>query len=481
MKNIKNVLIISLLAMVLGGIKIASAETFSMSYMSSSGGIATIAIDYGVNSNNYNPGDTIYPTISGSQYDMRCANGVSYDASQKLFATMIDFKIGTPGSYLTFKVGEMPWAHFDSYYDNIYLRDGTIAFSAVSSRYLQNNPSGPSPSSLTVEGGYFYINNDGGLYFVEPSLGRQYYIGQSTQLQYAMNKEYSTRGNFDPNIYTNPKYTLRTIVDYYHKGVSGTTFFNSPTLPGSILIPQNAEGQQYVAQVTLKPAWAAKPSSPTYSKYGPWVDATTVTYKTCPDGSRVASTEVCPSTKSCPDGSIVPSLAICPDATVKTCPDGSTIPSTESCPTITYKTCWDGSRIPSDNLCPASKTCPDGTVTGINMVCPRELLPPMIDPIILPLERDINDVESTRGIASFFKEIFNLKSANAIIDQMMMEIREQNGGGGYTSSGTSYTTPPPSCGSAWWCSIEVYPFDMAVPFTITVPVPPNTTPSVLIK
>lgn len=470
--------------MVLGGIKIASADTFSMSYMSSSGGLATIAIDYGVNSNNYNPGDTIKPTIYGSQFNMRCANGVPYDASQKLFATMIDFKIGTPGSYLTFKAVEVPWAYLDLKSDAIYLRDGTTAFSRVLNSFLENNPTRTTADFFagdrTQE--HLYIEPEGEIYFVD-SYYNHYHVGQSSELGDALVKEYSIKGYFNPYLYADDTLKLNNITDYNHKGVSNTTYFNSPTLPGSILIPQNAEGRQYVAQVTVKPAWAAKPSSPTYSKYGPWVDATTVTYKTCPDGSKVASTEVCPSTKSCPDGSIVPSLAICPDMTVKTCPDGSTIPSTESCPTITYKTCWDGSRIPSDNLCPASKTCPDGTVTGINMVCPRELLPPMMedDRIILPLKRDINDVESTRGIASFFKEIFNLKSANAIIDQMMMEIHEQNGGGGYTSSGTSYTTPPPSCGSAWYCRIEVYPFDIAVPFTITVPVPPNTSPSVLIK
>lgn len=450
--------------MVLGGIKIASADTFSMSYMSSSGGMATIAVDYGVNGNNYNPGDTINPTIYSSQYDMRCANGVSYDASQKLFATMIDFKIGTPGSYLTFKVGEMPWAYLDLNYDSIYLRDGTIAFSEVTNSYLENNPTKTTANFFagdrTQE--HLSIQPDGTIYFVD-SYYNSYYVGYSSQLEAALMREYSIKGSFNAYLYAGDTPKLINITDYNHKGVSGTTYFNSPTLPGSILIPQNAEGQQYVAQVTLKPAWAAKPSSPTYSKYGPWVDATTVTYKTCPDGSRVASTEVCPSTK--------------------TCPNGSTIPSTESCPTITYKTCWDGSRIPVNQACPASKTCPDGTVTGINMVCPRELLPPRMEDgrIILPLKRDINDVESTRGIASFFKEIFNLKSANAIIHQMMIETHEQNGGGGYTSSGTSYTTPPPSCGSAWYCSIEVYPFDIAVPFTITVPVPPNTTPSVLIK
>lgn len=470
--------------MVLGGIKIASADTFSMSYMSSSGGMATIAVDYGVNSDNYNPGDTIKPTIYSSQYDMRCANGVSIDGSQKLFATMIDFKIGTPGSYLTFKAGEIPWAYLDLNNDAIYLRDGTIAFNEVTNSYLENNPTKTTANFFagdrTQE--HLFIQPDGTIYFVD-SYYNHYYVGHSSQLEVALVREYSIKGSFNAYLYADYTPKLTNITDYNHKGVSGTTYFNSPTLPGSILIPQNAEGRQYIAQVTVKPAWAAKPSSPTYSKYGPWVDATTVTYKTCPDGSRVASTEVCPSTKSCPDGSIVPSHAICPDMTVKTCPDGSTIPSTESCPTITYKTCWDGSRIPVNQVCPASKTCPDGTVTGINMVCPRELLPPMMEDgrIILPLKRDINDVESTRGIASFFKEIFNLKSANAKVYSMMMETHEQNGGGGYTSSGTSYTTPPPSCGSAWYCSIEVYPFDIAVPFTITVPVPPNTTPSVLIK
>jgi hypothetical protein len=479
MKNLKKILIISLLTIFIGGLKTASADTFSMTYKGSTGGLATWTLDYGVDKYSYLPGATINPTRNAGSYNMRCANGLPYDASNRMYAALQDFKIGRPGSYLTFKNDNLPWAYFYGF--SIFLKDGTRVddvdvhslFSTYNPGYtfdwgsdyqLHVNWSG----DMTIVGNYY--DSYGSYYDGYYNAYGGFPLGRSITLRDARVES----GGSGIIYKETPVANLVSITDYSHKGVSGTPVFNSATLPGSVLIPQDAESGEYVAQVDVNPAWGGFPATPTYAKYGAWVSATT--FKTCPDGSRIMSTETC-STKRCPDGSIIPYTQTCPSA-YKTCPDGSSIPSAQTCPPT--KTCLDGSVVRETATC--YKTCPDGSSIPESQTCPRPLLCPGGISVPPGSECPILDLSEMFGRKNNLAlndvlEFFGVRKATAIIREAEMRLEELNGGGG--SSGTGGTSSPaPSCGTNWWCNITLYKTPISVPFTIESV---NTKPAVLVN
>lgn len=75
--------------------------------------------------------------------------------------------------------------------------------------------------------------------------------------------------------------------------------------------------------------------------------AATGAFKLCPDGTRVRKNVTCPAptpppppppaTQTCPDGSVILATSVCPappppPPATQTCPDGSVIPATSVCP-----------------------------------------------------------------------------------------------------------------------------------------------------
>lgn len=84
----------------------------------------------------------------------------------------------------------------------------------------------------------------------------------------------------------------------------------------------------------------------------------------CPwDGVPVGG--VCPNTHTCPDGSTLPTSQICPDTV---CPDSSPVPPSGICPGPATN-CPDGS-MPVGGVCPSTHQCPDGSTIPVGQSCP---------------------------------------------------------------------------------------------------------------
>ena len=115
-----------------------------------------------------------------------------------------------------------------------------------------------------------------------------------------------------------------------------------------------------------------------------WCDSSASSYSTTYTGWCTGKTGSCPTyppagKMSCPDGvTFSVTLADCPTAgttlispTLKTCPDGSVVDKTWVCPVV-YVTCSDGkTKVKSLSECPVTfKTCLDGSKVESTVTCP---------------------------------------------------------------------------------------------------------------
>ena len=96
--------------------------------------------------------------------------------------------------------------------------------------------------------------------------------------------------------------------------------------------------------------------------------------ETCPDGSPMPTSGVCPTTTTtdttCPDGSPMPANGKCDTTTTTGCPEGTMTNADGTC-TTTTTTCPDGSPMPANGKCDTmtQSTCPDGSMPNTNGTC----------------------------------------------------------------------------------------------------------------
>jgi len=89
----------------------------------------------------------------------------------------------------------------------------------------------------------------------------------------------------------------------------------------------------------------------------------TETEKTCPDGTKIPATSVCPEEKKkCPDGTMVAMDAVC--SPLFTCPGGKKVSALAECPADDFQTCVGGKKVLKGLQCPKGEKemCDDGVM-----------------------------------------------------------------------------------------------------------------------
>lgn len=492
MKINKNILLAILTPILFfSAAKIASADTHYIVYtaVNPDGKISSsvnVQIEHRLNGGNlgkFKPGDTITPYVYvNPKQDIRCANGQTHE--QSLYAYKYNLEIGKPDNskYLTLKkLTEEPDIYLDSTNNIVYVKPGQIIFdaynnilldaSAISSAYpqLPYNASEIRVKTNSLEN--LRVNAGGKL---AGEFDVEYYdgYGGTKQTTHVYDGILTTDPRLDSYSNTSyiPNYTasLYTITTNMRPLLGGTNVYGNTAFPDSVYIPTNATPGQYVAQFKFRPSYTV--FTPPYGvTTGAW-NTTAASYKTCPDGTRILSTETCPTFVS-----------------YKICPDGTKILATDTCPaTVTYQTCADGSRIPSTQTCPATKTCKDGTVVLTTetcyKTCPDGQVVPETKVCPKPLPTTPGDCSDPRfpcEATSFFETLFNINKANALIAALEADVIMMNGGGGGGDYNTSYTPPPTTCDpKLWYCQITFYEVPLSDPFEV---ISNNVAPAVQVK
>lgn len=465
--NKKFILSLLLPAMFISITKLASADTFQVTFTDPSelSSSVSLTLQYGLNKNAYEAGESLYPTVYvNPKADIRCANGATH--SQTLYMYLYNLEIGKPdkNNYLYLKqMNSSPLFYMDSSGTNLYLNDKVVfnAYNAYSVNITEPY-TGKSIEDLQINKiESARIDSQGNI------LGTFNYTGQVSDYSYSYrtvsgtaydellvtaSEALSIAGSYSKGLEAEtyiPK--LVTVNTYQRPILTGTHVYGNATIPSLIAIPQNAEIGEYVAQLKFRPSYISYTSSTGSVNTGTWNIS-------APKPSEPTPTEPTPTYKTCPDGSRILSTQTCPSVTYKTCLDGTRIPSTQTC----YKTCWDGSSIPETQACPRvlRELCPDGTSVPLGSKCPMLYMFESKNNLVF------NDVLEFLGIKK--------ASARAIDAEMIM----MNGGGGGGGGSSTYTPPPDTCGTSWWCKISFYEIPLSQSFEI---ISSNTSPSVLIN
>ncbi len=469
--NKKFILSLLLPAMFISITKLASADTFQVTFTDPSelSSSVSLTLQYGLNKNAYEAGESLYPTVYvNPKADIRCANGATH--SQTLYMYLYNLEIGKPdkNNYLYLKqMNSSPLFYMDSSGTNLYLND-KVVFNAYNtySVNITEPYTGKSIENLQINKiESARIDSQGNI------LGTFDYAGEVSDYSYSSGSQYRTvsgtaydellvtasealsiAGSYSKGLEAEtyiPK--LVTVNTYQRPILTGTHVYGNATIPSLIAIPQNAEIGEYVAQLKFRPSYISYTPSTGSVNTGTWNIS-------APKPSEPTPTEPTPTYKTCPDGSRILSTQTCPSVTYKTCLDGTRIPSTQTC----YKTCWDGSSIPETQACPRvlRELCPDGTSVPLGSKCPMLYMFESKNNLVF------NDVLEFLGIKK--------ASARAIDAEMIM----MNGGGGGGGGSSTYTPPPDTCGTSWWCKISFYEIPLSQSFEI---ISSNTSPSVLIN
>lgn len=277
MKNLKNILIVSFLTLTFTGLEIASADTFSQYYKSSNGGLVEVQASLGVDKSRYDDGSFMYVNTNLIVIRLRAPGGTwTYGnlftgGNDIVFSRMQDFKIGKPGSYLTFNDANIqtsitPWAYFDKTGD-VYLKNNSTPILNLVSRLNQENDTtyyacfGQGGCQLAekadvISGGYVkYMNKIFGVY--------------SNLWNAAVNEK-----NYEISLWESPSTSEAVSLiqeTSSYRGVSaGTEVYESPSFPEVVRIPFGAHSGQYVAQATIALSFTEQPQAPTYNERGDW-------------------------------------------------------------------------------------------------------------------------------------------------------------------------------------------------------------------
>ena len=470
--NKKFILSLLLPAMFISITKLASADTFQVTFTDPSelSSSVSLTLQYGLNKNAYEAGESLYPTVYvNPKADIRCANGATH--SQTLYMYLYNLEIGKPdkNNYLYLKqMNSSPLFYMDSSGTNLYLNDKVVfnayntysvnitePYTGKSIKNLQINKieSARIDSQGNILGTFDYAGEVSSDYSY--SSGSQYRTVSGTaydELLVTASEALSIAGSYSKGLEAEtyiPK--LVTVNTYQRPILTGTHVYGNATIPSLIAIPQNAEIGEYVAQLKFRPSYTSYTPSTGSVNTGTWNIS-------APKPSEPTPTEPTPTYKTCPDGSRILSTQTCPSVTYKTCLDGTRIPSTQTC----YKTCPDGSSIPETQTCPKvlREICPNGTSVPIGSECPMLYMFESKNNLVF------NDVLEFLGIKK--------ASARAIDAEMIM----MNGGGGGGGGSSTYTPPPDTCGTSWWCKISFYEIPLSQSFEI---ISSNTSPSVLIN
>lgn len=443
--NKKFILSLLLPAMFISITKLASADTFQVTFTDPSelSSSVSLTLQYGLNKNAYEAGESLYPTVYvNPKADIRCANGATH--SQTLYMYLYNFEIGKPNtsSYLYLKqINSAPDFYLDSTSKYLYV-EGTQIFSIwdTAALDLRYNYVPVEDIGITSELTNVYVDSSRN---IRASFSYSGYVNGSYITDYAddviiVNKAFyvvppSISTYSQATVYTS---TLTTVNTYQRPILSGTYVYGSESVPSSVNIPTNAETGSYVAQLKFRPSYTSYTPSTGSVNTGTWNTSSV------PKPSEPTPSE--------------------PTPTYKTCPDGSRILSTQTCPSVTYKTCPDGSSIPSTQTCPKvlREICPDGTSVPLGSECPMLYMFESKNNLVF------NDV----------LEFLGIKKASAIA--IAAETIMINGGGGGGGGSGTYTPPPTTCGTSWWCKISFYEIPLSQSFEI---ISSNTSPSVLVN
>lgn len=469
--NKKFILSLLLPAMFISITKLASADTFQVTFTdpSESSSSVSLTLQYSLNKNAYKAGESLYPTVYvNPKADIRCANGVTH--SQTLYMYLYNLEIGKPdkNNYLYLnQMSSSPLFYMDNSGTNLYLND-KVVFN-VYNGYSVNITEPYTNESIED----FQINKieSARIDYQGNILGTFHYTGQVSDYSYSSGSQYRTvsgtaydellvtasealsiAGSYSKELEAEtyiPK--LVTVNTYQRPILTGTHVYGNATIQSAVAIPQNAEIGEYVAQLKFRPSYTSYTPSTGSVNTGTWNIS-------APKPSEPTLTEPTPIYKTCPDGSRILSTQTCPSVTYKTCLDGTRIPSTQTC----YKTCPDGTSVLEIKTCPKvlREVCPDGTSVPFGSECPMLYMFESKNNLVF------NDVLEFLGIKK--------ASAKAIAAEMIM----MNGGGGGGGSSGTYTPPPDTCGTYWWCKISFYEIPLSQSFEI---ISSNTSPSVLIN